>query len=45
MSLRRAAGDAVDAGAGKPALGEFEGSSGEDMLRGDAGAARHELTG
>src|SRR5262249_46954297 len=36
-----AAGDAVDAGAGEPALGKFVGRSGEDAIGRDAGAAGH----
>ena len=36
-----AAGDAVDAGAGEAALGEFEGGGGEDAVGRDAGRATH----
>src|SRR5439155_15287055 len=37
-----ATGDAVDAGAGKAALGELGGGGGEDAVGGDAGAAGHD---
>ena len=36
-----AAGDAIDAGAGEPAGGEFDRGGGEDAIGGDAGGARH----
>ncbi len=39
-----AAGDAVDAGAGEAARGEFDRGGGEDGVRGDAGGARHTET-
>ena len=36
-----AAGDAIDAGAAEPALGELEGGGGEDAVGGDAGRPCH----